>query len=401
MNITDIAKNHASPFYIYDASLIRSRAREIKDAFEGQNVTFHYAVKANDNPAIIKLIADAGIGGCLVSHGEMKRAIAGSMKPQTMLMNGVGKSDDDIRLALQSNIGQLNVESIPELTVIADIARSMDKTATICLRINPEIVANAHTHTITARRADKFGILTEMLPVARGIIESRPELDWRGLSCHIGSQIHGVEELTQSYETMTELFRHERQTHPKLDRLDLGGGFGVSYTGDSYAKPAQYAALIKSITHNLQKTGVRIQMEPGRLLAAESGKLVTKVLYIKESGGVRFAVVDAAMNDLIRPSLYDAYHPITLVRASDVEPAPFTIVGPICESADIFARDRLLPNDVQRGDLLEIGFAGAYGFTMSSQYNARPHLAEILIDGDKHKMIRRAFSAEDFDRVTL
>lgn len=401
MDTITLSKTRPTPFYAYDAGLIRARVEDLRAAFAGQSVSLHYAVKANDNPAVIALAAQAGIGACLVSAGEMKRALAGGMKPDSMLMNGVGKSDDDIRFALAKGIGQLNVESIPELSVIADIARDMGATAPIGLRINPEVAADTHSNIATGRRTDKFGLLAEDLPEARRIIAERAELSWIGLSCHIGSQVHKVDDLRRGYGVMADIFRACRASGAGLDRLDLGGGFGVSYTGDSYSRPADFAPVVLQATGDLQKSGVRIQLEPGRYIAAEAGTLVTKVLYVKNSGGTRFVVVDAAMNDLLRPALYGAYHPIALARRSVAAPAPCTIVGPVCESSDKFGQDRDLPGDVARGDILEIGFAGAYGAAMSSQYNARARLAEVLVDGDNFSMIRRAFTAEDLDAATL
>lgn len=401
MDFTTLAAAHPTPFYAYDSGIIRARLAALTSAFAEQRVSLHYAIKANDNRAIIRLAAQAGIGACLVSAGEMQRALAGGMSAPAMLMNGVGKTEADIVFALQNGIGQLNVESLPELATIAAIAERLNMRAPICLRINPEIIAKAHSHTTTARRTDKFGLLVEDLPQAREIIAAHPALDWRGFSCHIGSQIHGVEELADSYRFMAELFAAEKKTQPQFDRLDLGGGFGVSYSGDSYAQPADYARMILDVTGALQQDGVTIQLEPGRYLAAEAGTLVTSVVNVKLSGGTRFIVLDAGMNDLMRPALYDAYHPITLARASDAPQSPAIIVGPVCESADCFARDRLLPDDLAAGDIVTIGFAGAYGATMGSQYNARPRLAEIMIDGDTHRVVRRAFTAEEFDQLTL
>lgn len=397
MDTTALARTYPTPFYAYDAAVLRARIADLTDAFKAQKVSLHYAVKANDNPAIIAMAAKAGIGACLVSAGEMKRALAGGMDPALMLMNGVGKSDDDIRFALANGIGQLNIESIPEITVIADIAREMGVVAPIGLRINPEVAANTHSNIATGRRTDKFGLLAEDLPEAKRIIATRPELKWIALSCHIGSQVHDVNDLRRGYEVMADIFRAQEG----LDRLDLGGGFGVSYKGDSYARPADFAPVIAEITKDLQARGIRIQLEPGRYIAAEAGTLVTSVVHVKDSGGTRFVIVDAAMNDLIRPALYQAYHPVKLARASRAAPMPATIVGPVCESSDCFARDRDLPADIQRGDILEIGFAGAYGAAMGSQYNARPRLAEVLIDGNEVKLIRRAFTAEEFDAATL
>ncbi|NBX66253.1 MAG: diaminopimelate decarboxylase [Proteobacteria bacterium] len=397
MDMVALARNYPTPFYAYDAEVLRARIAELTEAFKAQNVSLHYAVKANDNPAIIAMAAKAGIGGCTVTAGEIKRALAGGIAPAMILMNGVGKTDTDIRFALASGIGQINVESIPELTVIADIARDMGVIAPIGLRINPEVEADTHSHLATGRRTDKFGTLVEDLPEAKHVIASRPELKWIALSCHIGTQVHNASELRRGYEVMSALFSEQEG----LDRLDLGGGFGVSYKGDSYAKPADFAPVVLEATKQLQARGVRIQLEPGRYIAAEAGTLVTKVLYVKKSGGQTFVIVDAGMNDLIRPALYDAYHPMSLARSSKAAHIPCVIAGGVCESGDVFARGRMLPSDVVRGDILEIGFAGAYGHAMSSFYNARPRLAEVLIDGNEARLIRRALTAEEFDAATL
>lgn len=399
MDKAALAHEYPTPFYVYDADMIRTRVAELADAFKGQTVSLHYAIKANDNPAVTGIAANAGIGACLVSAGEMKRAMAGGMKPELMLMNGAAKSDADIIFALENNIGQLNIESIPELTVVADLAKSLGKVATICLRVNPEVTATTHSNIATGRRSDKFGILVEDLDEAKRIIASRPELKWVGLSAHIGSQIHDVEELRLGYQALVDIFK--AQGDAGLDRLDLGGGFGVSYKGDAYARPKDFAPVIAEMTKDLQAKGVRIQLEPGRYVAAEAGTLVTKVLFVKKSGGYNFVMVDAGMNDLIRPALYQAYHPIKLARVSSAKEMPCVIAGPVCESSDVFARDRMLPDDIQRGDVLEIGYAGAYGFAMSSQYNARNRLAEVMVQGNTHKLIRKAFTAEDFDKATL
>lgn len=390
-----------TPYFVYDAAIIRARSQELRDAFAQQNVKLHYAVKANDHPAVIAIAANAGIGACLVSQGEMKRALAGGMPAQNMLMNGVGKSEMDIRFALENGIGQLNVESLAELPEIARIANDMNKRVPICLRINPEIAATTHSHLATGRRTDKFGILVEDIPAAASIITDNPQLDWRGFSCHIGTQVHEIGELRDGYAFMVKLFETWRATNPQFDRLDLGGGFGVSYTGETYAKPSAYAALIGELCSGLMDSGVTIQLEPGRFIAAESGNLVTKILYVKDSGGTRFVVVDAAMNNLIRPALYGAYHPVSLARPSDAPAQDCTIVGPVCESGDVFGTQRPLPADVKAGDLLHIGFAGAYGAAMASQYNARDRLAEYLKEGADLKQIRRAMTAEEFDRLTL
>jgi len=399
MDILALTQAHQTPFYVYDAAVLRARVGDLTSAFKGQRVSLHYAVKANDNPAIIAMAAREGIGACLVSAGEMRRALKGGMTPDLMLMNGVAKSDEDIRFALSHGIGQLNVESIPEISVIADIARDMDVIANIGVRINPEVTADTHSNIATGRRTDKFGILVEDLPEVRRVILSRPELKWVALSCHIGSQVHNVENLRMGYTVMADIFKS--QMDAGLDRLDLGGGFGVSYKGDNFSGPAEFAAVIAEVTRDLQAAGIRIQLEPGRYIAAEAGTLVTRVVQVKHSGETHFVMLDAGMNDLLRPALYEAYHPISLVRTSKAAPIPCAVAGPICESSDIFGRDRMLPADIARGDVVAIGYAGAYGMTMSSQYNARPHLAEIMVDGNQATLIRRAFTAEEFDAATL
>lgn len=398
---SDLAQAYPTPFFVYDAAAVRARLQELNDAFTGMPVKLFYAVKANDNRAILQLAAEAGMGACLVSEGEMKRALAGGIPASRMLMNGVGKTPAEIMAALQAGIGQLNIESLPELEQVGKIAAGMGLRVPVCLRLNPEIMARAHHYTTTARREDKFGILVEDLPKARRIIARLPALDWRGFSCHIGSQIQGVDALAASYRALLELFAEEARTQPAFDRLDLGGGFGVSYRGDAYARPVDYAALLRPLIAELLPAGATVQLEPGRFIVAEAGRLVTQVLHVKYSGDVRFLVVDAAMNNLIRPALYGAYHPISSLRRSEAPLTPATVVGPVCESADVFSVDHLLPADLEAGDLLSIGCSGAYGHTMSSQYNARPRLAEVLADGDTHRLIRRAFSAEEYDALTL
>lgn len=399
--LLNLAQTYPTPFFAYDAETIRTRVSALTDAFKGQRVTLHYAVKANDNPAIIAMAAKTGIGACLVSAGEMKRALAGRMPASHMLMNGVAKSDADIRFALMQGIGQLNVESLPELHEIARIAADLNVTATICLRINPEVTATTHTHITTARRTDKFGLLVEDVPEAKRIIATYPQLRWVGFSCHIGSQIQNVAELEASYAVMVNLMTAEKANNPSLDRLDLGGGFGVSYKGDAYAHPADFAPVIARLTADLQAQGVTIQLEPGRYIAAEAGTLVTRVRFVKHSGGLRFLIVDSAMNNLLRPALYQAFHPITLLRATTAGTSPASIVGPICESSDAFARDRMMPDDIAAGDVLGIEIAGAYGYVMSGTYNARDLLAEILYDGSNHMLIRKSLSAEALDAITL
>ncbi len=402
MDFTELAAHHPTPFYVCDAAIVRARLSALTAAFKGQRVSPHYAVKANDNRAVIKLAAAAGVGACLVSVGEMQRALGGGIKAADMLMNGVGKTEGEIEFALKAGIGQLNVESLPELETIARVARDLGKKAVICLRINPDISAKTHTAITTGRRTDKFGLLVEDLPQARAIIAAHKDaLDWRGFSCHIGSQIHDVNDLAAGYRFMAELFAAEKDSQPQFDRLDLGGGFGVSYRGDAYAQPADYAKLLHEVTGKLQAQGVTIQLEPGRYIVAEAGTLVTRVVNVKLSDDMRFLVLDAGMNDLIRPALYDAYHPIRLARGSTAPLSPATIVGPVCESADVFARDRDLPNDIEAGDVIEIGMAGAYGMAMASFYNARTRPAEVMIDGDRHWLTRRAFTAEEYDRLTL
>ena len=401
MTFETLAAAFPTPFYAYNADLIARQCSRMTEGFAGQKIDLRYAIKANDNPEILKIVASHGIGACLVSSGELTRALASGIRQGNMLMNGIGKTENEIRSAIAAGIGQLNIESLPELERVSAIAAEMGKRIVICLRINPDIAANTHTHTATARRTDKFGLLVEDLPAARTIIAASPSLDWRGYSCHIGSQIHGVAELADSYRYMVDLFAREKQTQTQFDRLDLGGGFGVSYSGDAYAQPADYAALVGDLTSDLQAQGVRIQVEPGRYIVAEAGTLVTRVQYVKDSGGMRFVIVDAAMNDLIRPALYGAYHPIKLARASTAPMQSAAIVGPVCESADYFAKDEPLPGDVAQGDILAIGFAGAYGAAMGSFYNARSRLAEVLVENGTPRLIRKSFTAADYDAATL
>lgn len=391
-----------TPYFLYDAAVIRARADELARAFQPLGARLYYAVKANDHPAIIAEVVKSGLGACLVSKGEMLRALAGGIRPADMLMNGVGKTDAEIAFALQQGIGQLNIEALPEIVRIAEIAAQLNVRATVCLRLNPEVLASTHSYITTARREDKFGLLVDELPQARALLVAHAaQLDWRGFSCHIGSQIEKVEDLAASYRVMVDLFMTERQAQPQFDRLDVGGGFGVSYNGDAYAPPAAYAALLQEIAADLLAAGVTLQLEPGRYLVAEAGRLITRVVQVKDSGGMRFVVVDAAMNNLLRPALYGARHPITAINPRTSTMQPCSVVGPVCESADCFGFDYQLPVDISAGDLVAIEMAGAYGAAMASQYNARDRLAEVMVDGDSHRLIRRAFSAADYDAATL
>ncbi len=389
-----------TPYYIYDGDIIATRCQDLTSAFADMNVSLHYAVKANDNPHILKLVHQAGIGACLVSSGEMKRAMNGGIQAQDMLMNGVGKTDRAIAFAIENNIGQLNIESLPEIDDIAKITRKLQKSVRVCVRVNPIIAAKTHTHTATGRKDDKFGILINDLGRAAAMIEAHKDvLIWSGLSCHIGSQIHGTEELAASYRLMSDLYNEWHNKIDTFDRLDLGGGFGVSYEGGSYAKPDDYAQLLRESV--CLPVDTCIQLEPGRYISAEAGTLVTSILRVKDSDVYRFALVDAGMNDLVRPAMYGAYHPITLERNSKAPLRTTIVAGPICESSDIMGREYRLPEDIKAGDRLHIGYAGAYGYTMGSQYNARDRLPEYLKIGDNTQLIRCGFSAEEFDELTL
>jgi diaminopimelate decarboxylase len=394
-----IAAEAGSPVYVYSAGAMRARLAAFQAAFAGLSALFCFAVKANSHIAVIRTLAAAGAGADTVSGGEIERALAAGVPPAKIVFAGIAKTDEEIRMALDLGIMQLNVESVPELLRISALAAERGATAPVALRINPDVDAGTHDKISTGRKEDKFGIPYADAGTLYGMAASLPGIAPVGLHLHIGSQITTLEPFAQAYRRGVDLFKDIRRSGIPLRRLDLGGGFGVRYKNEEPVPPAVLAALVRELVQGLD---VELVLEPGRALVAEAGALLATVIYRKDSGGRRFLVLDAGMNVLIRPALYGAYHEVLPLA----EPAPgahlerMDVVGPICESSDIFGRDRYLPL-LDSGDRVAILSAGAYGAVMASPYNSRWGAAEVLVDGGRWAVIRprRAPAAQFADEV--
>lgn len=388
-----IARKVATPFYVYSAKSIVERYRALENALAPLGVNICFAMKANCTLSILRLFADMGSGVDLVSGGELKRAQEAGFDASKMVFSGVGKTDVEIEAALRAGVGQLNVESVEELQEINRIAGNIGRIATVALRINPDVDAKTHPKITTGSAGNKFGIdyrdAGTIFELAAGLEHVR----LNRLAVHIGSQITTLDPYRNAYRRLARVVEDLRGDGFMVDHLDLGGGFGVTYNSEPAFDVAAYAAIINE---TLSALGCTMMIEPGRYLIAEAGALVTKVLYNKQADGERVSIVDAAMNDLMRPALYDSRHPIWTIHetVSDVRSTVSHIVGPVCESSDSFGRYTHLP-ELKQGELIVIGVAGAYGSSMSSTYNSRALVQEILVSGEEVHLIRRAQNISD------
>lgn len=391
--VSAIAAQYGTPFYVYSATAVRERVAKLRSALSALNVQICYAVKANNNLSLLSLLVNEGCGMDIVSGGEMHRALAAGVQANKIVFSGVGKTDEEIGAALNAGVHQLNVESIEELDAISRVAKQLGKVATVVLRINPDVDALTHPKITTGTSKNKFGIAYADALNTYAVAASRAEINVAGIAVHIGSQITDVTPYRQTFERLAQLTQAIRAKGLTISRLDLGGGLGVSYDGSAGMDVEAYA---QTLAETLGDCGCELTVEPGRFIMAEAGALVTKVLYGKNQGNAKFSIVDAAMNDLMRPALYDAVHPVWPVRepAQGDEALPVNLVGPVCESSDTFGEFDRLPA-LERGDLVMIGVSGAYGATMSSTYNARPLIQEVLVDGDIFKLVRRQWTVED------
>lgn len=383
-----IADAVGTPSWVYSATTMRARARSLRTALAeaGLDVTLHYAMKANDHLAVLRIFRAEGLGADVVSGGELHRALAAGIAPSHIVYSGVGKSDDDLRLALQHGVGQVNVESAEELAMLSAVAHGMNRRARIALRVNPDVDADTHTKISTGRAGDKFGVPWTDAIALYARAATLPGVEPVGLATHIGSQITSLSPFRAAYARLAELVAGLRAAGHAVRSVDCGGGLGVPYRNEPVPGPAGLAGALRAAFHNLD---VRLQLEPGRWLVAPAGVLLCSAVLVKQGVGARFVVLDAAMNDLVRPAMYDAWHGIVPVSAVDAaRPAePADIVGPVCESGDTFARDRLLP-PLARNARVAILDAGAYGSVMSSAYNARPFAAAVMVDGERWSVIR-------------
>jgi diaminopimelate decarboxylase len=395
--LATIAAAVGTPAYVYASASMRAQVRRFFAAFAGQRVLLCYALKANANLAVIRTLVDEGAGADVVSGGELQRALAAGAPAQRIVFSGVGKSRDEMIMALEARIAQFNVESVPELIVLSEVAAARKLIAPVALRINPDVAADTHDKISTGRRHDKFGIAYEQAPAVFEMARRLAGIEIVGLHLHIGSQILSLAPFEGAFRRGVELVRELRRAGIPVRRLDLGGGLGVRYRPEPELDLdlAGYARLVGELTAGLD---LELVFEPGRYLVAEAGVLLTRVLYVKPGAERACVVVDAGMNNLLRPALYDAYHAILPVAepAAGAALEPVDVVGPICESTDVFARGRNLP-PLAAEDLLVLTGAGAYGAVMASDYNSRPMAAEVLVDGSRYAIIKpRVEPAERF-----
>ena len=393
--VAEIAAQVGTPFYLYSTATLTRHFKLFDEALDWGPHMVCYAMKAASNQAILRTLAAEGAGMDVVSGGEYARAKAAGVPGDRIVFSGVGKTRDEIRAALEGGIRQFNVESEPEMQVISEIASSMGVQAPIAIRVNPDVDAKTHAKIATGKSENKFGI-----PIARArevyaMAAKLPGLKVVGIDVHIGSQLTDLEPFELAYTKVAELTEALRADGHEISRLDLGGGLGIPYARSNEAPPlpTDYGKLIQKTVGHL---GCEIEIEPGRLIAGNAGILVSKVIYLKHGEGRDFLILDGAMNDLIRPAMYEAHHDIVPVVEPEVgiEPKPYDIVGPVCETGDTFAKERLMP-PLAAGDLVAFRSAGAYGAVMASEYNTRPLIPEVLVHGDQFAVIRERPSFAD------
>ena len=386
--LNEIAATVGTPFYVYSTATLERHYQVFDEALKGMDHFICYAMKANSNMAVLRIMAGMGAGMDVVSGGEYARAIAAGVPGEHIVFSGVGKTREEMVAALTGGIRQFNIESEPEMHVLNDVALSLGKVAPITVRVNPDVDAKTHAKIATGKSENKFGI-----PIARARevyaeAASLKGLEIVGIDVHIGSQLTDLEPYENAFKKVAELTETLRADGHNIRRLDLGGGLGIPYERSNEAPPLpmEYGEVIRRTVGHL---GCEIEIEPGRLIAGNAGLLVTSVIYRKEGEGRDFLIVDAAMNDLIRPAMYEAYHDIVPVIEPEVgvEPMPHDIVGPVCESGDTFAKERNM-HPMVAGDLMAFRSAGAYGAVMASEYNSRPLIPEVLVKGDQFAVVR-------------
>jgi diaminopimelate decarboxylase len=386
-----LAQKYGTPLYVYDFDYMRAQYEELKEAFRGRKSIIAYAVKANSNLSVVKHFAKMGSGADCVSIGEVRRAFLAGIPAYKIIFSGVGKSDDEIREAIERDILYINVESEAELGRVEAIAKALDAKARISIRVNPNIDPKTHPYISTGLHDNKFGV--DLDSAKRMYIQANnaKHLDPVGIHFHIGSQLTELEPIREAAIIVADLVRSLEAIDIELKFFDVGGGLGIRYKDEETIKPYDYAQAILSTLTGLDMT---ILCEPGRFLTANAGYFVTKVLYEKQNGAKKFVVVDGAMNDLLRPSLYNAYHEIEPIAKQKEQTRAVDIVGPVCESGDFFAKDYPLP-PLEHNDLLVIKSAGAYGFGMGSNYNTRARAAEVAIENGQDRLIRKRESFDD------
>lgn len=399
--IAKLAAEFGTPLWVYSKAKLQYEYRAVREAFAALDPVICYSVKSNSNLGLLKLLNEEGSSFDVVSGGELFRVREAGADTGRVVFAGVGKTDDEIRMGLESNILMFNVESEAELDAISAVAKSMNRVAPVALRLNPDIDAKTHSKTTTGKKGNKFGMDIERHNALAAKVLADPHLELRGIHMHLGSPILTTDPYEAAAKKALEVVTELRRAGHPTNWVNLGGGFGLSYRGDEAPPASEYA---KVIVPYIQEANCRLALEPGRSICGNAGILVGHVIYTKREGGKRFIIQDAAMNDLVRPAMYGSFHRIWPVKPRVAAPKDFEaeipgcepadVVGPICESGDCFAQGRWLP-EIERGELLATFSAGAYGTTMSSNYNSRPRGAEVLVDGDSYKLIRRRETYED------
>ena len=392
--LAKIAKEVGTPTYVYSTATLIRHLTVLQEAFAGTPHLHCYAVKANSSLAILKLFGQRGAGFDIVSGGELVRVLAARGRASKVVFSGVGKTEEEMAFALREGILQFNVESAEELFALDKVARRLKLVAPFALRVNPHVDAKTHRYIATGLKSSKFGVPFDEAIALYRKSRTLKGLNARGVDCHIGSQVTDAKPVQQAIGRVADLFRLLRGEGFGLTHLDVGGGLGITYTDEKPPTVAEYARAVLTPLRGLEAILV---MEPGRVLVGNAGVLLTKVLYRKKTPARQFVIVDAGMNDLLRPALYEAHHEIASVAPRRGKKQKVDVVGPVCESSDVLGYDRLLPPQAQ-GDLLAVMSAGAYGMSMASNYNARPRPAEVLVDGSSYRVVRRRESLEDLLR---
>ncbi len=395
ISLSSIAKQCGTPCYVYSRAAFETQWHSLNDAFDDHPHTIFYAVKANSNVAVLNILARLGSGFDIVSEGELRRVLKAGGDPAKVVFSGVAKSRAELAFAISNKVRSINIESVAELDRVQEVAAELNTTASIAIRVNPNVDPETHPYISTGMEKAKFGVTMEAAFEAYKKAAQMPNIDVHGVACHIGSQITKTSPFTDALTIVLDLVKRLAKEGIQIKQLDLGGGLGIDYQGETPPSAADY---VKSMVDGIkaQDIDLPIGIEPGRYIAGNSGVMLTEVEYLKHNDSKSFAIVDAGMNDLLRPSLYQAHHEIIPVNKNTDETAKtYDVVGPVCESADVLGYDRTLK--VKAGDLLAVCSAGAYGYVMSGNYNSRPRPPEIMVDGDDMHIVRRR---ETLDELT-
>lgn len=395
VSLATIAESVGTPAYVYNVDVIRDRYRRLDAAFAAVPHRIHYAAKANSTLAVLRLFRDLGAGADIVSGGELARCLTAGFSPERIVFSGVGKTDEELEAAVANDVGAIHVESLDELAILGAIAERRGRAVRVGIRVNPDVLTETHPFISTGQQGIKFGVPMDQMDEAVRRVTEQPGLRLTTLAMHLGSQLLDLEPYAAGVRRLVErVVELQQQGIETLNVVDIGGGLGIRYFDEQPPEPEELSAVLVPL---LLPTGLTVHLEPGRFLVGSAGLLLTRVLYRKHSGGKGFLVVDCGMNDLVRPSRYGAYHDIVEVRPRGGEEVPVDVVGPVCETGDFLALDRPLP-PVERGDVLAVLGAGAYGFVMASSYNSRPRPPEVLVDGARWTIGRQRETVEDLMR---